>query len=103
MQTNWYNLFNFNSIITYECCNNSVHKSEVITEPEPILRLPVKDDDGRAIKTLNDSVDELFKERIIHKNCEVCGDNTRLKKNRKNYRNSRSISCTVYALHSLCW
>ena len=31
MQTNWYNLFNFNSTITYECCNNSVHKSEDIT------------------------------------------------------------------------
>ncbi len=102
MQTNWYNLFNWDSIITYECCNNSDHKSKDITS-NIILRLPVRDDDGRAIPTLNHSVDQLFKERIIHMNCEVCGDNTRFKKTEKNYRNSRSISCTVYALHSLCW
>ena len=31
MQTNWYNLFNCNFIITYECCNNSDHKSQDIT------------------------------------------------------------------------
>ena len=43
----------------------------------------MRDDDGRAIPTLNHSVDQLFKERIIHKNCEVCGDNTRLKKTEK--------------------
>ena len=31
MQTNWYNLFNWDYIITYECCNNSDHKSKDIT------------------------------------------------------------------------
>ena len=30
MQTNWYNLFNCNFITTYECCNNSNHKSQNI-------------------------------------------------------------------------
>ena len=30
MQTNWYNLFNCHFIITYECCNNSNHKSKAI-------------------------------------------------------------------------
>ncbi len=79
MQTNWYNLFNFNYTITHECCNNSDHRSKDITS-NIILRLPVRDDDGRAIPTLNHSVDQLFKKRIIHKNCEVCGDNTRFKK-----------------------
>ena len=31
MQTNWYNLFNWNSTITFECCADSDHKSEHIT------------------------------------------------------------------------
>ena len=56
MQTNWYNLFNWNSTITFECCVDSDHKSEDITT-NVILRLPLWDDDGRAITTLNDSVD----------------------------------------------
>ena len=103
MQTNWCNLFNWNSTITFQCCADSDHKSEDITT-NVILRLLLCDDDGRAITALNDSVDQLFNySTIIHKNCEECGDNTRFKKNRKNYRNSRSISCTVYALQSLCW
>ena len=40
----------------------------------------MRDDAGRAITSLNHSVDHLFKETIIHKNCEVCSTNTRLKK-----------------------
>ena len=43
----------------------------------------MRDDDGIAITTLNHSVDHLFKERIIHKNCEVCGENTRFKRTEK--------------------
>ena len=43
----------------------------------------MRDDDGRAKETLNDSVDKLCKERIIHKNCEVCSNNTRFKKTEK--------------------
>ena len=38
------------------------------------------DNDGRAITTLNHSVDHLFKERIIHKNCELCGEDTTFKR-----------------------
>ncbi len=98
VQTNWYNLFNWNSTITFECFVDSDHNSEDITT-NVILQLQLYHDDGRAITTLNDSVDKLFNySTIIHKNCEDCSDNTRLKKNRNNYRNSRSISCTVYAL-----
>ena len=79
MQTNWDNLFTCNFIITYECCNNSNHKSQDITS-DIILRLQVRDDAGRDITSLNQSVDHLFKETIIHKNCDVCSENTRLKK-----------------------
>ena len=97
MQTNWYNLFNWNSTITFEFCADSDHKSEQITT-NIILQLPFHDDDGRAIIKMNHIVDHLCKETITHKYCEVCGENTRFKKKRKYYRKSRSISCIVYAL-----
>ena len=31
MQTNWCNLFNWNSTITFECCDNSDHNSVEMT------------------------------------------------------------------------
>ena len=71
MQTNWCNLFNWNSTITFQCCDNTDHKSEEITT-NIILRLPVRDDDGEHITTLNDSVDKLFKDQIIVQDCEQC-------------------------------
>ena len=66
MRTNWYNMFNFQVTNTYECCTNSEHKSQNITS-DIILQLPVRDDAGRAITSLNHSVDHLFKKTIIHK------------------------------------
>ena len=94
MQTNWYNLFNCNFITTYECCNNSNHKSQNISSNN-ILRLTVRDDAGGLIESLIESLEDLFKETIMDKNCDDCGKETRLKKNRYNDTNSTSTSCRV--------
>ena len=78
MQTNWYNLFKWNSTITYECCDNSDHKSQQMTTNR-ILRLPVMDDDRKPITSLNDSVDKLFKEELIERDCENCNSKRSIK------------------------
>ena len=44
----------------------------------------MRDDDGRYITSFNESVDHLFKENIIYKNCEECGQNTTFRKTEKN-------------------
>ena len=62
MQTNWYNLFNWNSTITFECCVDSDHKSKDITT-NVILRLPLYHDEGRVLA--NYSTIQLLFIRIV--------------------------------------
>ena len=68
-----------NFIVTYKCCNKSDHKSQDITS-NIILQLPVRDGAGRTITSLNHRGVHLFMETIIHKYCDMCGKNTRFKK-----------------------
>ena len=57
----------------YVCLDSNI---ELITVSQAWL----SNDDGRYITSFNQSVDHLFKENIIYKNCEECGQNTTFRK-----------------------
>ena len=76
MQINWYNLFNSDFITTYECCNNSDHKIQELSS-NYFLRLTVRDDHGCLIQSLEESLEDLFKETIMERNCYDCGEDRR--------------------------